>query len=157
MIGKELFGLLRETHGKEGFQSLVDDKVVPLAGDIVHENFGVEGAQLAQMTREINVIVNGAATTNFYERSAGRPAMGFLLLKRNQRTLHCRRIGRPENGLTKRNPLKMWHLKSAYLCRYDVALDVNVMGVRHMCQLARQCPNLEVILHVSTGKKKFLN
>jgi len=39
-------------------------------------------------------------------------------------------------------------------CRYDVALDVNVMGVRHMCQLARQCPNLEVILHVSTGKKK---
>ena len=74
MIGKELFGLLRETHGKEGFQSLVDDKVVPLAGDIGHENFGVEGAQLAQMTREINVIVNGAATTNFYERSAGRPA-----------------------------------------------------------------------------------
>ena len=82
VIGKELFGLLRETHGKEGFQSLVDDKVVPLAGDIGHENFGVEGAQLAQMTQEINVIVNGAATTNFYERSAGRPAIGSLLLKK---------------------------------------------------------------------------
>ncbi|PAN10981.1 hypothetical protein PAHAL_2G131000 [Panicum hallii] len=101
VIGKELFGLLRETHGK-GFQSFVDEKVVPLAGDIIHENFGVEGAQLAQMTQEINAIVNGAATTNFYER-------------------------------------------------YDVALDVNVMGVKHMCQLARQCPNLEVILHVSTA------
>ncbi|KAG2633584.1 fatty acyl-CoA reductase 1-like [Panicum virgatum] len=101
VIGKELFGLLRETHGK-GFQSFVDDKVVPLAGDIIHENFGVEGAQLAQMTQEMNVIVNGAATTNFYER-------------------------------------------------YDVALDVNVMGVKHMCRLARQCPNLEVILHVSTA------
>jgi len=36
--------------------------------------------------------------------------------------------------------------------RYDVALDVNVMGVKHICQLAKQCPNLEVVLHVSTGK-----
>jgi hypothetical protein len=67
VIGKELFGLLRETHGK-GFQSFIDDKVVPLAGDIIHENLGVEGPQLSQMTRELNVIVNGAATTNFYER-----------------------------------------------------------------------------------------
>jgi fatty acyl-CoA reductase len=61
VFGKELFGLLRETHGK-GFESFVDEKVVALAGDIVHENFGVEGAQLGEMTREINVIVNGAAT-----------------------------------------------------------------------------------------------
>jgi hypothetical protein len=67
VIGKELFGLLRETHGK-GFQSFIEDKVVPLAGDIIHENLGVEGPQLSQMTRELNVIVNGAATTNFYER-----------------------------------------------------------------------------------------
>ncbi|CAN6197740.1 unnamed protein product [Urochloa humidicola] len=94
VIGKQLFGLLRETHGK-GFQSFIEEKVI-------HENFGVEGAQLSQMAQELNVIVNGAATTNFYER-------------------------------------------------YDVALDVNVMGVKHMCQLARQCPNLEVILHVSTA------
>lgn len=68
VIGKELFGLLRETHGK-GFQAFIEEKVVALAGDIIHENFGVEGAQLSEMTREINVIVNGAATTNFYERS----------------------------------------------------------------------------------------
>ena len=39
--------------------------------------------------------------------------------------------------------------------RYDVALDVNVMGVKHICQLAKQCPNLEVVLHVSTGKGMF--
>ncbi|KAF8647961.1 hypothetical protein HU200_065161 [Digitaria exilis] len=96
VIGKELFGLLRETHGKR-FQSFIDEKV---------ENFGVEGAQLAEMTREVNVIVNGAATTNFYER-------------------------------------------------YDVALDVNVMGVRHMCQLAKQCPNLEVILHGVIQERPF--
>ncbi|KAL6593033.1 hypothetical protein ACP70R_049119 [Stipagrostis hirtigluma subsp. patula] len=101
VIGKELFGVLREKHGK-GFQSFIEEKVVPLAGDIVCENFGVEGAQLREMTQELNIIVNGAATTNFYER-------------------------------------------------YDVALDVNVMGVKHMSQLAKKCPNLEVILHVSTA------
>ncbi|XP_066393937.1 fatty acyl-CoA reductase 1-like [Miscanthus floridulus] len=101
VIGKELFGLLRETHGK-GFQSFIEEKVVPLAGDIIHENLGVEGPPLSQMTQELSVIVNGAATTNFYER-------------------------------------------------YDVALDVNVMGVKHICQLAKQCPNLEVVLHVSTA------
>ncbi|KAL6838428.1 hypothetical protein ACP4OV_031673 [Aristida adscensionis] len=101
VIGKELFGVLREKHGK-GFQSFVDEKIVAVAGDVVHDNFGVQGAQLAEMTQELNVIVNGAATTNFYER-------------------------------------------------YDVALDVNVMGVKHMCELAKKCPNLEVILHVSTA------
>jgi hypothetical protein len=67
VIGKELFGLLRETHGKR-FHSFIEEKVVPLAGDIIHENLGVEGPQLRRMTRELNVIVNGAATTNFYER-----------------------------------------------------------------------------------------
>lgn len=55
-----------------------------------------------RLADELNVIVNGAATTNFYER-------------------------------------------------YDVALDVNVVGVRHMCDFARKCPNLEVLMHVSTA------
>jgi alcohol-forming fatty acyl-CoA reductase len=66
-MGKELFGLLRETHGK-GFQSFIQEKIVPLAGDMIYENMGVEGLQLREMTQELNVIVNGAATTNFYER-----------------------------------------------------------------------------------------
>lgn len=101
VIGKELFGLLKEKHGK-GFQSFIEEKVVPLAGDIMHEDFGIEESKLRELTEEINVIVNGAATTNFYER-------------------------------------------------YDAALDVNVMGVKHMCQLAKKCANIEVLLHVSTA------
>jgi alcohol-forming fatty acyl-CoA reductase len=67
VIRKELFGLLRETHGKR-FQSFIQEKIVPLAGDIIYENLGVEGSALREMTKELNVIVNGAATTNFYER-----------------------------------------------------------------------------------------
>lgn len=41
------------------------------------------------------------------------------------------------------------------MCRYDVALDVNVTGVKHMCVFAKKCPNLEVLLHVSTGTRKL--
>ncbi|XP_044963522.1 probable fatty acyl-CoA reductase 4 isoform X3 [Hordeum vulgare subsp. vulgare] len=35
--------------------------------------------------------------------------------------------------------------------RYDVALDTNVMGVKHMCNFAKKCPNLDMLLHVSTA------
>jgi fatty acyl-CoA reductase len=103
VVGKELFGLLREKHG-DGFDSFIEEKIVPLAGDVMREGFGVDRETLRELrvAEELNVIVNGAATTNFYER-------------------------------------------------YDVALDVNVAGVRHMCDFARRCPNLEVLLHVSTG------
>ncbi|VAI94177.1 unnamed protein product [Triticum turgidum subsp. durum] len=103
VLGKELFGLLREQHGA-GFDVFVAEKVVALAGDVTCESFGVEAEMLRELrlTDELNVIVNGAATTNFYER-------------------------------------------------YDVALDVNVVAVKHMCNFARRCPNLEVLLHVSTA------
>lgn len=37
-------------------------------------------------------------------------------------------------------------------CRYDVSLDVNVMGVKHLCQFAKQCPGLKMFMQVSTGK-----
>ncbi|VAI11144.1 unnamed protein product [Triticum turgidum subsp. durum] len=103
VVGKELFGLLREKHG-DRFQSFIWEKIVPLAGDVMREDFGVDSETLRELrvTQELDVIVNGAATTNFYER-------------------------------------------------YDVALDVNVMGVKHMCNFAKKCPNLKVLLHVSTA------
>ncbi|VAI25492.1 unnamed protein product [Triticum turgidum subsp. durum] len=103
VVGKELFGLLREKHG-DWFQSFICEKIVPLAGDVMREDFGVDSETLRELrvTQELDVIVNGAATTNFYER-------------------------------------------------YDVALDVNVMGVKHMCNFAKKCPNLKVLLHVSTA------
>ena len=37
-------------------------------------------------------------------------------------------------------------------CRCDVSLDVNVMGVKHLCQFAKQCANLKMLMHVSTGQ-----
>ncbi|KAK8451677.1 hypothetical protein SEVIR_6G249800v4 [Setaria viridis] len=101
VIDTELFGLLREKHGK-GFQQFVEEKVVALAGDIIHHNLGQEAPMLEALSKEIDVIVNIAATTNFYER-------------------------------------------------YDVSLDVNVMGVKHLCQFAKQCARLKMFMQVSTA------
>ncbi|KAL5232319.1 hypothetical protein ABZP36_031095 [Zizania latifolia] len=97
----ELLCLVKEKHGK-GFEQFIDDKVVALAGDIVYEGLGLEPLVLAELAKELDVIVNGAATTNFYER-------------------------------------------------YDVSLDVNVLGVKHLCQFAKKCAGLKVFLHVSTA------
>ncbi|XP_077230437.1 alcohol-forming fatty acyl-CoA reductase-like isoform X1 [Tasmannia lanceolata] len=68
VMEKEVFRVLREKYGK-GFYSFVWDKVTPLAGDIAYENLGIEENSLKEeMWREINVVVNVAATTNFDER-----------------------------------------------------------------------------------------
>ncbi|XP_037450093.1 probable fatty acyl-CoA reductase 4 [Triticum dicoccoides] len=103
VVGKELFRVLRQRHGS-GFDAFIAEKVVALAGDVRHEGFGVEAETLHELrlTDELNIIINSAATTNFYER-------------------------------------------------YDEALDVNVMGVKHICDFAGRCPNLDVLLHVSTA------
>jgi fatty acyl-CoA reductase len=66
----ELFCLLRKKHGKGGFELFVDEKIVPLAGDVIFENMGLDAPMLEELAKEVDIIVNGAATTNFYERSA---------------------------------------------------------------------------------------
>ncbi|CAO2207578.1 unnamed protein product [Urochloa humidicola] len=101
VIGTELFGLLRDKYG-EGFDSFIQDKIVALAGDITSEDLGLDAPTLHDLAKDMDVIVNIAATTNFYER-------------------------------------------------YDVSLDVNVMGVKHLCQFAKQCANLKMLMHVSTA------
>ena len=45
VIDTELFDLLREKHGK-GFQQLVEEKVVALAGDMRRDGLGLEAAVL---------------------------------------------------------------------------------------------------------------
>ncbi|KXG25400.1 fatty acyl-CoA reductase 1 isoform X2 [Sorghum bicolor] len=101
VIGTDLFGKLREKHG-DVFQQFIQDKIVALPGDIICDNLGLETPKLETLAKDIDIIVNIAATTNFYER-------------------------------------------------YDVSLDVNVMGVKHLCQFAQQCSNLKMFMHVSTA------
>ncbi|XP_056158982.1 probable fatty acyl-CoA reductase 4 isoform X2 [Syzygium oleosum] len=64
---KKLFDILREKWA-ENFNSIVE-KLSPIPGDVSHENLGVHDYDLrSEMSREIDIIVNSAATTNFDER-----------------------------------------------------------------------------------------
>ncbi|KAM3345796.1 hypothetical protein ACQJBY_020369 [Aegilops geniculata] len=101
IIDREIFHVLKEKHGVL-FNNFIEEKICPLVGDIIYENFGLDNAQLGELSKDIDVIVNGAATTNFFER-------------------------------------------------YDVAFDVNVLAVKHICAFATKCPKLRMLLHVSTA------
>ncbi|KAG2645198.1 hypothetical protein PVAP13_2KG419105 [Panicum virgatum] len=96
VVGQELFRTLREIHG-DGFHSFIQEKVSPVARDI-----RLHSSQAKQLSEEIDIIVNGAAITNFYER-------------------------------------------------YDVALASNALGTMNVCQFAKQCARLKMLLHVSTA------
>ena len=65
VIGTELFGKLSEKHG-DGFQQFIQEKIVALPGDIIYDNLGLD--TLEALAKDIDIIVNIAATTNFYER-----------------------------------------------------------------------------------------
>ncbi|KAK9126686.1 hypothetical protein Scep_015532 [Stephania cephalantha] len=68
VIGKELFKTLREMHGT-GFEAFLSERIIPVAGSIACENLGIADSKTREeMLREITVIVNLAATTNFYAR-----------------------------------------------------------------------------------------
>jgi fatty acyl-CoA reductase len=70
VIGKEIFEVLKEKHG-DMFEHFIEQKLCPLAGDIMYENFGLHSVKLKELSNDIDIIVNGAATTNFYERFRG--------------------------------------------------------------------------------------
>ncbi|KAM3345797.1 hypothetical protein ACQJBY_020370 [Aegilops geniculata] len=67
VIGREIFQVLKEKHGA-GFHNFVKEKIFPLVGDIMHEDFGLDTAKLREVSKDIDIIVNGAATTKFSER-----------------------------------------------------------------------------------------
>ncbi|URE23006.1 fatty acyl-CoA reductase [Musa troglodytarum] len=68
ILEKDLFKVLKDKHG-DGFRSFVTKKLVPLAGDIVQEDLGIHDSDLRRnLWKEVEVVVNVAATTNFDER-----------------------------------------------------------------------------------------
>lgn len=68
VIGKELFWVLREKWASD-FNSFVSKKLTPVPGDISCDDLGVTDSNLREeMWREVDIVVNLAATTNFDER-----------------------------------------------------------------------------------------
>ncbi|KAF6166002.1 hypothetical protein GIB67_012899 [Kingdonia uniflora] len=67
MISK-VFKVLREKRGA-GFEEFVLEKIVPIAGYTTCENLGIEDSDLRdELWREVDIIVNTAATIKFDER-----------------------------------------------------------------------------------------
>ncbi|XP_074578397.1 fatty acyl-CoA reductase 3-like isoform X2 [Curcuma longa] len=68
ILDKDLFRILKEKHG-EGFQAFAASKLCAVAGDITHENLGIQDPDLQEkLCNEVQIVVNVAATTNFYDR-----------------------------------------------------------------------------------------
>ncbi|KAG5239206.1 acyl CoA reductase family protein [Salix suchowensis] len=111
VIGKELFRVLREKHGAS-LQSFISEKVTPVAGDISYEDLGVKDSSLKdEMWREVDVVLNFAATTDFDERYD--VALGI----NTQGALHVL------NFAKKCVNVKMLvHVSTAYVCGEDAGL-----------------------------------
>ncbi|CAA2984847.1 alcohol-forming fatty acyl- reductase-like [Olea europaea subsp. europaea] len=68
VMSKDLFRILKEKWGGN-LNPLISQKVIVVAGDITCDNLGVKDSYLLEeMSKEIDVVVNLAATTNFDER-----------------------------------------------------------------------------------------
>lgn len=82
IIGKEVFKVLREKMGPNKFSSFISEKVTAVPGDISTRNLGVKDSVLSEeMLREVDVVINIAANTNFDERydvAMGINTMGAL-------------------------------------------------------------------------------
>uniref|UniRef100_A0A1S4CTF3 Fatty acyl-CoA reductase n=1 Tax=Nicotiana tabacum TaxID=4097 RepID=A0A1S4CTF3_TOBAC len=67
VIKTDLFRVLREKLGAD-LHKLIEDKVFPVPGDIACDSLGINSELKDEMHREIDIIVNSAATTRFDER-----------------------------------------------------------------------------------------
>ncbi|KNA24879.1 hypothetical protein SOVF_011660 [Spinacia oleracea] len=67
VLGKDLFKVLRRKWGTN-FESFVSEKITAVAGDISYENLGLTVDQMKQIYKDIDVVINVAATIKFDER-----------------------------------------------------------------------------------------
>ncbi|KAK9153724.1 hypothetical protein Sjap_001204 [Stephania japonica] len=70
VLEKDVFKVLKEKYGpKSAFNSFISNKLVAVAGDISLENLCVEDTNLRDLLfKEVDIIINTAATTKFDER-----------------------------------------------------------------------------------------
>lgn len=68
VVGKDLFKVLREKCGAN-FTTFISQRTTIVPGDITCENLGVNDTNLLEeIWKEVDIVVNLAATTNFDER-----------------------------------------------------------------------------------------
>ncbi|XP_030937155.1 probable fatty acyl-CoA reductase 4 isoform X1 [Quercus lobata] len=96
VIKKDIFRILRNNLGAN-LESFIFERVTPISGDISYENFGIKDSILIEeMWKDIDIVLNSAATTNFDERAKlyGWPntyvytkALGEMLLEQFHQNL----------------------------------------------------------------------
>ncbi|KAH9309280.1 hypothetical protein KI387_037191, partial [Taxus chinensis] len=67
VFSSELFRHLRERY-KDGYGRFIQQKVVPVVGDVACDNLGIDEETSEELFKRIDIIMNTAATTSFYER-----------------------------------------------------------------------------------------
>ncbi|XP_009781717.1 alcohol-forming fatty acyl-CoA reductase-like [Nicotiana tabacum] len=105
VVAKDLFKVLKEKCGAN-FSTFISQRTTIVPGDITCENLGVKDSNLLdEMWREVDIVVNLAATTNFDERYD--VALGI-------NTFGARHV---LNFAKKCNKLKvLLHVSTAYVC-----------------------------------------
>lgn len=68
VMRKELFKVVREKYGAKLLQCVILEKVSVLSGDITRDCLGLQSSTLEKLFRDVNVVINLAANTNFDER-----------------------------------------------------------------------------------------
>lgn len=65
---KDLFRVAKETLGAN-FDAIIAKKITVVCGDVCYEDLGIKDSSLREeMMNELDIVLNSAATTNFYER-----------------------------------------------------------------------------------------
>lgn len=67
IIDSSAFSALRALH-KDDYENFVADKLVPVTGDLTHERLGIGDETYDQLRREVDIVINSAATVVFDER-----------------------------------------------------------------------------------------
>ncbi|GLJ37424.1 hypothetical protein SUGI_0760310 [Cryptomeria japonica] len=68
MIFTELFRLLQDRYGGE-YENFMAQKIIPVVGDVsIDDYLGIEEEQRDEICSKVDIVVNLAATTKFYER-----------------------------------------------------------------------------------------
>ncbi|KAL6575755.1 hypothetical protein OROHE_000736 [Orobanche hederae] len=78
IIDSELFRVLKDNGG----ENILMSKVIPISGDVSHENLGITNSELIdEICGEIDFIINSAATTRFDESAFVHHSGSKLLLE----------------------------------------------------------------------------
>ncbi|MBT5828800.1 MAG: hypothetical protein HOH77_01295, partial [Candidatus Latescibacteria bacterium] len=67
IIQANAFGALRKKMGDDQFEALMRDKLVAVPSDLTKERLGIEDEMYAQLTRDVDIVINCAATVVFDE------------------------------------------------------------------------------------------